>query len=366
MITGVRRALALGWKSRFGTGGIREEEVEVPRSQDSVLASLFMPNQARSPLPGWVVLHGVTRPGRNHPTLVQFARALAGSGAIVLVPEIREWRNLDLAPEEATETIRASVLALSDRQEVIGTQIGIMGTSFGVSHALQAATDSVLKEHLRVAVGFGGYCSLSRTLRFLFRGEHEWMGRRFKGDPDPYGRWVVTGNYLTRVPGFEDAGDVADALLRLARHASDVQVGSWHERFDPVKEELAGTIEPSRRELFRGIAPPAGNPPDTELSETIAEALAKAGETASPLFRPASLVDGIEVPVRLVHGREDRLIPFTESLRLKEAFAPEANVRVDLTCLLAHSRRDGAGGSDGEFVEQLRFLRIMANILGLV
>ena len=112
MITGVRRALALGWKSRFRTGRIREEEVEVPRSQDCVPASLFMPHQARSPLPGWVVLHGVTRPGRNHPTLLQFARALAGSGAIVLVPEIREWRNLDLAPEEATETIRASVLGM--------------------------------------------------------------------------------------------------------------------------------------------------------------------------------------------------------------------------------------------------------------
>ena len=99
---------------------------------------------------------------------------------------------------------------------------------------------------------------------------------------------------------------MAEALLQLARHASDVQVGSWHERFDPVKEELAGTIDLSRRDLFRGIAPPAGNPPDADLSETIAGALAQAGETASPLFRPASLFEGIEVPVRLVQGREDR------------------------------------------------------------
>ena len=40
------------------------------------------------------------------------------------------------------------------------------------------------------------------------------MGRNrvYRMDPDPYGRWIVGGNYLTRIPGLEDAGDVASAL----------------------------------------------------------------------------------------------------------------------------------------------------------
>jgi pimeloyl-ACP methyl ester carboxylesterase len=285
---------------------------------------------------------------------------------MVMVPEIPEWRSLYLAPEKAAETVAAAVLALAQREEVATGRIGVMGNSFGVPQALRAAGDPGLREHLRAVAGFGGYCSLPRALHFVFVGEHDWNGRHYQADPDPYGRWVVTGNYLTQVPGLEEADDVAEALLDLARHAGDIQVGAWHERFDPLKRELEARIHPSRRDLFRAVAPEAGTLPPAEFSSDLAAALARAGEELSPLFRPASLVDDVSVPVRLIHGREDRMIPFTESLRLQAAFPPSADARVDLTGLLAHSRKDGEGAGEVELLEQLHMLRTMANLLGLL
>jgi pimeloyl-ACP methyl ester carboxylesterase len=366
MILGLKRALAFAWKWRGGATEIHEEEVEVQRGDRPVPGTLFHPGYARSPLPGWVVLHGVTRPGRRHPTLLRFVRALAGTGANVLVPEIPEWRELDLAPDEAAATIRASVLHLSTVEGTRPDRIGVMGFSLGVPQVLLAATDPSLRGRLRAVAGFGGYGDLDRTIHFLFKGEHEWQGTVQVIDPDPYGRWVVGGNYLTRVPGFEEAGDVARALLSLARGAGDLQVGAWEACYDSFKEELVHEIHPSRRDLFRAFAPPTGQTPPDELARRLAPALADAARRATPFSEPMSFLDRISVPVRLVHGRGDRLIPFSESLRMAEAFPARADVRVYLTGLFSHSQEDTESGGGAGVEEQLHFLRILSDLLTLV
>ncbi len=365
MIKGIAPALrfARGWKGHAGE--IRELELMVERNDRAVPATLFLPSGASTPLPAWVILHGLTRPGRHHPTLLRFVRALAGSGAAVLVPEIPEWRELYLAPDEARETLRASVLLLDEREETARGRIGAVGFSFGVPQVLIAAADPSLRGHLQAAAGFGGYADLNRTFRFLFSGEHEWGGRTYRGHPDPYGRWVVGGNFLARVPGFEDATDVAEALLALARIAGDLQVASWTNRFDSVKEELARTVHPARRGLFTAIAPPGADLPPRDLAEELAPALARTTREASPHSEAGPFLGQVAVPTRLIHGREDRLIPFTESLRLREAFPPTADIRLHITGLFAHSQRNRTVKAAGEIREQLQFLWTLMDLLAL-
>lgn len=367
MISGLRRSLSFAWKWEGGATGIQEDELEIHRGDRSVPATLFRPSFARSPLPGWVVLHGITRPGRHHPTLLRFVRALAGSGAAVLVPEIPEWKDLWLVQDEVQATIRSSVIRLGEMSGTQADRIGIMGFSLGVPQVLLAATDPDLVDRLKAVAGFGGYGSLNRALRFLFDGEHEWKGKTLKTKPDPYGRWIIGGNYLTKTPGCEDAGDVADALITLARKAGDLQVASWGSSLDRIKVELEEGIHPSRREIFRAFAPPSGHPPPEDLSRQLIPALAAAARAAAPQGEPVSFVDRISLPVRLVHGRGDRLIPFSESLRLGEAFPPTADVRVHLTGLVAHSQVDeDQRGVGGGMKEQLQFVRILSDLLGLV
>ena len=84
-----------------------------------------------------------------------------------------------------------------------------------------AATDPRLEGHLAAVVGFGGYCDLTRTFRFQFSGRHEWQGKVESLQPDPYGRWIVGANYLTDVPGYQDADRVAGALSTLGIQPGD-------------------------------------------------------------------------------------------------------------------------------------------------
>lgn len=366
MLTGWRRALAFAWGWQTENPAVREEEVQVLREDGPTPGTLFVPERAKGPLPGWVVLHGMTRAGRRHSTLRRFVRAMSGSGAAVLIPEIREWKELKLAPEQVVDTIRASVLHLDDRPETEGGRTGVIGFSFGAPQALIASTDPVLRGHLAAVVGFGGYCDLEPVIRFLFTGVHEWEGTTYTLEPDPYGRWIVGGNHLDRTPGYRDAEDVSRALLELARRAGDMQVEAWKEVFDPIKEELESRVAPSRRDLFRTFAPPAGEPPDPETREELALALARTIRASSPLSEPTPHLDRIPVPVRLIHGREDRLIPFSETLRLARRFPANADVKVFLTGLFSHSRGGGVTGFVDPLRESYRFLRALAEIMRMI
>jgi pimeloyl-ACP methyl ester carboxylesterase len=356
--------LPVGPRRRRGERERRERRTA--RGAEAGAVEPLLPLEGAGDLPGWVVLHGITRPGRQHPTLLRFARSLASTGAAVLIPEIPEWRELELAPEAAVPTIKAAILALDARPETAPGRTGVIGFSFGAPQALIAAADPELKGHLAGVAGFGGYADVERTFRFQFTGEHDWDGTRYRTRPDPYGRWVVGANYITRIPGLEDAHDVGDALRELASAAGERQIASWDPVHEPVKRAAREGVDPRRRFLFDLFAPPAEEEPDREASADYVRAMAREVARGVPLLDPRPFLDKIEVPVRLLHGRDDHLIPFTETLRLRRDFPPDADVRVWITGLFAHSQGAQLASRLHGAREGLRFLRALRDVFALV
>ena len=114
-----------------------------------------------------------------------------------------------MAGWRADQRDRAVVAAVEGGPEVRPGGVGTVGFSFGATQALMAMADPAVQRDVRAVVGFGGYCDLRRMLRSLFTGEHEWSGEQYRLDPDPYGRWMIVGNYLTLIPGYEGMGAVA-------------------------------------------------------------------------------------------------------------------------------------------------------------
>lgn len=353
-----------GWLR--GCPGVDQLEVRFDRDGHELPASLFLPPGRREGLPGWVVLHGITRPGRAHPSLLRFARALACTRAAVFVPEIPEWRALQLAPDRTQPTIRAAARALEGRPEVRPGAIGVVGFSFGAPQALIAANSLELRGHVKGVVGFGGYCDLDRTLLFQLTGEHVWEGIRYRTHPDAYGRWVVVGNFLTAVPEFADAADVADALLALAAEAGDRRIYTEDAELETLKARLRETVAPERRELFDLLAPPAGKRPDPQRASDLVRSLGPWVRRSAPLMDPMPYLRDLHVPVRLLHGAHDRLIPFTESLRLARALPADADVRVRVTHLFEHSRGRRGASSLRWPLEALRFCAALGEVLAIV
>ncbi|MBM4183647.1 MAG: hypothetical protein FJ207_05405 [Gemmatimonadetes bacterium] len=350
----------------LGASRFEDEEVTLDRGDRTVPATLTRPARARGPLPGWVVLHGITRRGRAHEQLLRFTRALADTGAVAIVPEVPEWRDFKLAPTLAAPTIVAAIRGLRDSGWALEAPVGVIGFSFGAPHAIAATARPDVAEHVAGSVAFGGYCSLERTIRFLMTGQHEWGGRTHRVTPDAYGRWILAANYLTAVPDYAHADDVAGALRSLCSHSGDHNIYSLDPRLDTLKVELRRALTEANRPLFDLFAPPASQLPDPRRADDAAEALAAAGRRAEPAGEPLPALASVRLPVHVLHGRHDALIPYSEGLRLRGALPTRTWSSVTITQLFGHSGESGLFSLLRSAGELPRFVAALRRVLRLV
>jgi hypothetical protein len=320
---------------RPAASAVTEQEVEIPVNGGSAPATLLRPPGER-PLPAFLVLHGITVPGRHHPVLVRFARSLAASGAVVMIPEIEPWRRLRIDPDAADAILIAATAALAAREDVRPGGVALVGFSFGATHALVSAAHGRMGE-VRSVVGFGGYCDLRRTLRFMMTGDHEWQGKRYRLEPDPYGRWIVAANYLTSAEGYGGMDAVAAAAGELAAEAGRVGAYAGDPRYDASKARLRAALQGQERKLWDLLAPPTGVRPAEAPAYELAEALVVAALAHHPQLDPRAVLPRLRRPLVLAHGFSDHLIPFTETLRLRTHLAHDAPVHTTVTRLFAHS-----------------------------
>ncbi len=345
---------------------VRRREVVVDGDRGPVACHLYLPPGAlrEGEGRGWVVLHGLTRPGPAHGSLVRFARSVAATGAAVAIPEIPDWRQLKLAPERTGPAIRAGLDAFQSQVKPAPERVGLMGFSFGGPQGLAAlADDGELGQAIAGAVSWGGYADLVRTLRFQFTGVHTWDGRTYRLRPDPYGRWIVGANLIPHSEAFRDAEDVARGLQALARQAGELQIPAWDRRHDPLKESLRREGAPARRELFDLFAPPSADEADPERAEEVIQALAPAAVRAFPLLDPVPRLKGLRNRVHLLHARSDRLIPFSETLHLRKVLPDSLLARTTVTGLFAHSGGAPAGSRARGLREGVRFAWALKGVL---
>jgi dienelactone hydrolase len=349
---------------RPGRGTVVTQEIMYEREGTELPATVYRPAR-RGVLPGWVVLHGLTWSGREHPGLIRFVRSVAAAGNIVLVPDIPEWRALRVAPAVTVATIRAAVRTLLMRADLEHEHAGLFGFSFGATQSLVASTWPDVRDRLHGIAAWGGYADVFRLFRFGMVGEFELDGRHWSVRPDPYGCWIMAGNYFAHMPGYEECADVAGAVHQLALEAGRRRVFAWDPVFDADKRRLRETVAPARRELFDLLAPETGKPgPDPAVTGPLSQKLAEAALRVDPLFDPGPFLPKVEVPVLLAHGRSDRLIPWTETIRLARALPRERIVRATVTGLFEHSGGTTEGaGIVARMRENLRFAGLLGAVL---
>lgn len=330
------------------SGRVREREVlfEVDGSRRS--ATVYAPPDAAGRLPGWILLHGVTVPGRHHEALRRMARALAVSGQVAFVPEVPSWTALEVRPADAGSTVRAALDSAGDLAPIDTARLGLMGFSVAATWALEVA-GGALAGRFRAVAGMAGYGDIERTIRAMVVGEHEWGRRKFTYAPDPYGRWIMGANLLPLLEGdewgtSEERAAAATALLNLAQTAGRNGALAREPVYDSLIGELRAEVRGAAIEAWDLLAPPSSNPvPDRAAGRALAGALAGAAVRAYPEMDPSGQLEGLAGPVILLHGRHDTLVPFSETLRLARLLPSAARPHVTITRLFGHTKSRETG-----------------------
>jgi pimeloyl-ACP methyl ester carboxylesterase len=298
---------------------IVEQDIPVRLGATTVRARRYRPAHSTARSPGVLLLHGVHARGIDERHLVDFARTLAAGGLDVLTPELPEL----LAYRLDSRTIEHIRLLAQDHARRTGTSaVGVLGISFAGGLALMAAAEEREPRSIAFVVSVGGHHDLLRLCRY-YAGEDVRgpRGEKVAIAPHPYGARVMIREHLDRFVSSED--------LELARRALDAYLSDRGAQ----ARRLALGLSPSGQRVMAVLL-------DTRENEQLALLLGRAVESARPQLMaasPSGHLSKLSVPVFLVHGADDPIIPSIET-RFLAAEIPPAWLRQSIiTPLLRHT-----------------------------
>ncbi|MGA8143377.1 MAG: hypothetical protein WB987_05765 [Candidatus Acidiferrales bacterium] len=330
---------ATGPLLRLETTGVTSEEVTIQTPNGAVPGRLYVPT-GMSRAHGIVVVPGIHHLGINDPRFQNFSRALAGSGFAVLTPEMSALADYHV-DAASIGTIGASPAWLERR---LGTgTVTVIALSFSGGLALLAACDPQYAPHMRSLVLFGGYDNLERVSRFLTTGEEEFPdGRVIPAPAHDYGASVLVYAHLSQ---FFDAKDIpaAHEALKYWLWEEPQEAQPWLDQLSPAARRILDALMARRIDLVR--------------PQLLAAIHADAAELAA--LSPHGQIAGLRVPVYILHGATDSVIPPAESLWLAKEVPRKELRAVLITPAFTHVDPE----HHASWIDEVRLVHFIAAVL---
>jgi dienelactone hydrolase len=286
-----------------------------------------------------VLGHGVQFRGIDEPRLERFASRLAERGLAVLTPAMSDLTDYRITGQ-GVQVLSAAVRRLS--RLCGGERVGLLGFSFGGGLSLLAAEDPAVNEHLSYVASVGGHYDLGRVLSFLLTDRVETPRGPVPRKAHEYGIVILLYDHIEGFVPEEDR-----ALMTAA-------VKAWLTENRPLAWSLASRRTTGAAErVFVDLATQHFGPFRSRLAALLE------GEAASlRALSPEGKLSRIPVPVYLLHGEGDSVIPPEETVWADRELAAAPH-RTLVTPLIEHVDVNGKP----TFADQLRLVRFMAALL---
>ncbi len=294
------------------------KEVAIPRRGESLRADLYrVPNKTSQA--GILLTHGMIEAGKNDPRLIHFARSLARSGFVVLVPELSGMKSLRVLLSDVEDIVIAFRYLGSLENGVDERKMGLLGFSYGAGPTLLAAAHPDIRQRVKFVASFGGYYDPVNVIRFITTGYYEYGGERGFGKPEPYGRWIFYMNQLDSVKSERDRQRLKALFSGEGRMETKQQLA------------LRAGLSPSGRALYELLTNK-----DPNRVEDLVKRTDGSFQTYLKSLSLAPIVPLVPAYFIIGHGKGDPLIPYTESLRLADAVPKRRQVHVAVLDLFTH------------------------------
>lgn len=307
---------------------VTARDTEIPTRHGPMAARLYTPAAAvaRSVL----VFPGVHGGGLDEPRLATFGRRLASTGTRVVtapLPDLRAFRIVPRATDMAEDAMRWMA---ADRDLAPSGRIGVAGVSFAGGLALVAAGRPALAGKVDYLVSLGGHGSLPGVIAYLCSGVTS-EGRRLPAHD--YGVVVLL---LAAADLLVPAGEVAGfrrAIELELELASITDADPRRPAAAAAATEAGRMLGPESAAIYREVRAREAAALGRRL-QALAPALGR-DAALSPLAAPPPR----GVPIFLLHGADDNLIPSSEAAVLAAYLLENGAgpVRTLVTPLVSHA-----------------------------
>jgi acetyl esterase/lipase len=287
------------------------ERVSFDAYGTTMVADLYRPPDDKRH-PGIILSHGVAYRGKDDPRLVNFADALARVGYVALVPDFVNLKEFRVRPSDIDEFV-CSFEYLEEYARIRPDRIGLFGFSYAGGLAVLSASDPRIADRVRFCFLLGGYYDLENVITYMTTGMYERDGERVYLEPRNSGRWAFLLNSADLI---EDEAD-RETLMRVSRLKMD----------DP-DHDVSALVATLGQEGTRAYALMVNDDPDS--TRGLIEGLS---ERVQEYFSDLTLegrIDGLRARLIVGHGKDDDLIPYTESLLLAENVPPGTPIHLEI------------------------------------
>lgn len=264
-----------------------------------------------------LTVNGLAPLGNRDPRFERVNRAMAGCGFRVISPFMDDLCSYKIGVQNIRQ-VRAFIEAVQkDRTLAPRGRVSIFAPSFAGSLSMIAAADPAVSSGVDAICALGSFASAPAVIEKLFV-EH---------DVDEYGRLILLLNYLHLSIG--QNAEVEQAL-RLA-----IEDSYFHYR-EPMLPDYLELMEPSNRIVFESLRKSvAARNFHWKIIERRGQQKGQSVEDLS-LLRD-SVPGGLKAAVSLIHGKQDSVVPSSESRKLYEYLKKAGKkVRLTITPLLSH------------------------------
>ena len=251
-----------------------------------------------------ILFPGASPDAEKHQGMLFLGSIICKLGYKVIIPRIPPLKELKLN-EECFNWFAHAYEQIMNRTDIKKEKVSAMALSFGGAVLLKASLDSRISNNPPKSImTFGTYSNIQTTLKFLCNGKIKLKNETYTIKPHSWGLTVLFHNFLDKF-NFTEIEKYKDEFRKII----NIQIQYKHEQ---VKQKIKELPDITAQEFIQNIF-------DCKVSADVADEIYRVIDSEKEFIKimsPSYWAEKINSSVFIMHGSNDSMVPFTESINL--------------------------------------------------
>ena len=246
-----------------------------------------------------IIFPGASPYAEEHPGMIMLGNALRNAGYNVFLPRIPNLKKLLLVKENVNWFSHCYEELL--KHKAVNGKVMVVGLSYGGANLLKASmNDAMVKNAPKSILSYGTYFSIDSALNFFVSGKITYQNKTYNIKPHEWGTIVLFYNFFKTIDTKYDKNKITN-LLKYRIEDNDKKVKEFLEELNKEDKEFVTKI-------LDGII-------NQEIKIIINQML-ESNKKLLEYLSPDKWAMNIQNKVFVIHGANDSMVPFTESVYL--------------------------------------------------
>lgn len=251
---------------------------------------------------GMIIFVPLAKEGKKDYLVVNFLRGLARLGYVIMAPH---WVNRQMGIMKITDSndLCKSIEWFSKFNKVDKNNIGVMAVSYGVGPSIISLVKEKMKNKIKYLVIISGYYDLLAVAKNIITKKFNYKNLHGEIIPDPYARYALFYNAASWTKNKFDQSFFKNLAKKIYNNKSIAKINKSSHNLSANGQAILNFLLAKNTTLFK---------------KYFAKLPATAINFMSELS-PKKLTNKLSMPVLILHSTNDRLIPYTESLKIYDS-----------------------------------------------